>query len=190
MSRAADRQSWAVGLLALRPDSAVLEVGCGRGLAAALVCDRLTSGRYVGLDRSATALEHASARAGEAVRRGTASFVRAALADWPGGGPGGSPVGRPGAGFDRVLAVDVNLFWTGSATAELAVLRRVLAPGGRLVVAYGLMSDADPRIDGPVQEHLAAAGFEVTTTREGRLLGVVGTLSPRAVTRRAPGRSG
>jgi SAM-dependent methyltransferase len=37
--------------------------------------------------------------------------------------------------FDRVFAVNVNAFWLGPEN-ELAVVRRVLAPGARLYVFY------------------------------------------------------
>jgi trans-aconitate methyltransferase len=150
------RHAWAVDLLDVSPASSVLEVGCGVGFAAEVVCARLTTGRYVGVDRSPTAVRRAAAR------NPTATFVRSDLA-------GLSVEGR----FDRVLAIDVNLFWTGRAAPELAVLRDLIAPDGRLVVAYELMRADDPRVEGPVVEHLAAGGFTCNIVREGRLLGLV-----------------
>jgi trans-aconitate methyltransferase len=152
------RHAWAVDLLDVAPGSSVLEVGCGVGFAAQLVCGRLATGRYVGVDRSATAVRRAAAR------NPTATFVRSELAGLAVEGP-----------FDRVLAIDVNLFWTGPATAELAVLRRLLAPAGRLVVAYELMHVDDSRVEGPAVAHLTAGGFTCNIAREGRLLGLVAT---------------
>ena len=151
-----NRHAWAVDLLEVTPSSSVLEVGCGVGFAAELVCARLDPGRYVGVDRSATAVRRAAAR------NPTATFLECDLASL-----------TVEERFDRVLAIDVNLFWTGTATAELTVLRRLLAQGGRLVVAYELMTVDDPRVEGPAVEHLARAGFPVEVVREGRYLGLV-----------------
>ena len=54
------RIAWAVELLDLRPDDRVLEFGCGPGVAAGLVADRLSVvGRIVAVDRSATAVARA-----------------------------------------------------------------------------------------------------------------------------------
>ena len=157
-----NRHEWAVDLLGMTPSSSVLEVGCGVGFAASVVCSRLTSGRYVGIDRSATAVRRAAAR------NPTATFLQSDLASL-----------AVDDRFDRLLAIDVNVFWTGPATAELAVLRRMLVPDGRLVVAYELMTVDDPRVEGPAVEHLSDAGFSVDVVREGRFLGLVATHSPR-----------
>ena len=46
-----------VDALPLRPDSRVLEIGCGPGAAARAVADRLTSGDILATDRSAKAID-------------------------------------------------------------------------------------------------------------------------------------
>ncbi len=124
-----DRIRYAVGGLGLHPDGRVLEVGGGNGVAAALMVRVLATGRgfLLGVDRSRTATAAASARNADAVAAGTAAFVTAALADLDTGAH---------QGFDRVLAVNVNAFWTGPALDELAVLRRALHPEGELHLVY------------------------------------------------------
>jgi len=153
-----NRHEWAVDLLQLRPGSRVLEIGCGVGFAAEVVCARLTSGRYVGVDRSPSAVRRAAARNPTEL----ASFVESDLA--------GLELDER---FDRIVAIDVNAFWTGRATGELATLRRLLVPEGRLVVAYELMTIDDPRVEGPAVEHLTEGGFSVDVVQEGRFLGLV-----------------
>src|SRR5690606_33922754 len=47
-----DRTRWVVDNLAVRPGDRLLEVGCGGGSAVALVCETLSDGRIVAIDRS------------------------------------------------------------------------------------------------------------------------------------------
>ncbi|MEJ2865148.1 class I SAM-dependent methyltransferase [Actinomycetospora flava] len=159
------RLAAAVDLVDPAPDARVLEVGCGRGVAAALLADRLPRGHYTGIDRSAAAAAATLARAP------AGTVVTTALAAF-----------RPSPGaFDLALAVNVNLFWTGPAHAELAVLATALRPGGVLHLVYGSDGGAAPRTDvvDRLRDHLVAGGFapEVTMpTRRGvRLLHVRAT---------------
>lgn len=143
--RVPPRLAAAVELVDPAPDARVLEVGCGRGVAAALLADRLPRGHYTGIDRSAVATAATAAR----LRSGsvhTTSLV------------GFRPV--PGA-FDLALAVNVNLFWTGPARAEIAVLATALRPAGVLHLVYGSDGGAAPRTDvvDRLHAHLAAGGF-------------------------------
>lgn len=145
-----ERLTWAVENLDLAPGDRVLEIGCGRGVAVALVCERLTSGTVTAIDRSATAVEAARRRNEECVAAGRAVFHRASLEESD----------FPDASFDKILAIDVNLFWVRSPDREVAALRRWLAPGGSLYLCW---EPPDARraeeIAGKVTATVASRGF-------------------------------
>jgi predicted methyltransferase len=64
------------------------------------------------------------------------------------------------ARFDKVFAVNVNVFWTTPATEELARIRRVLHRDGRLFLFYTTPSAARARqVLGRVVDALRANGF-------------------------------
>ena len=157
--RVPPRLAAAVAVVDPAPDARVLEVGCGRGVAAALLVARLPAGHYTGIDRSPTATAATRARIAEAVAAGRAQVRTEALADH-----------RPDA-VDLALAVNVNVFWTRPAARELAVLASALDPGGVLHLVYGSDGGGPPRADvvDPLIAHLGAAGFaaEVATPEHG-----------------------
>ncbi|WP_067840201.1 class I SAM-dependent methyltransferase [Nocardia lijiangensis] len=78
-------------------------------------------------------------------------------------------------GFDKILAVNVNMFWTKRPTAELTLIKKLLAPGGGLYLCYGY-GDPDGAATSPkppqgrLGEHLTEAGFTVRSTACGDLL--------------------
>jgi SAM-dependent methyltransferase len=155
-----DRVRWAVELVDPRPDEQLLEVGCGPGVAAALLCARLTTGQLLAVDRSATAVERTRLRNAEHLAAGRLRVEQAALAGLA------LPPGR----LDQVLCLDVNLFWTGPAARELAVVHAGLRPGGRLHVLYGTGPTGADRVAPAVAAALTAAGFspvEVLTDPRG-----------------------
>ena len=65
--------------LRLRPDDRVLEIGCGHGVAATLVCERLDGGRLTAIDRSPKMIAAAARRNAAFVQTGKAEFLVARL---------------------------------------------------------------------------------------------------------------
>ena len=119
---ASERQAWAVEQLAVEPDGRLLEVGCGHGVAVSLVCERLQSGRIVGLDRSAKMVRAATARNALHVAAGRAALRQA---EFPAG------VHGPPERFDTVFALHVAAFWRRPEVL-LPATARLLGPGGAL----------------------------------------------------------
>jgi SAM-dependent methyltransferase len=140
-------------LLELAPADAVLELGCGSGRLLSAVAARLREGLAVGIDPSELMVRHARARnrrwiaLGRTEVRGGHSGDLSAFAD-----------GR----FDKVYGTHVVYFWR-EPRRDLAEIRRVLRPGGRLLLGF---FPADGGEGTPARfpaesalELLAAAGF-------------------------------
>jgi SAM-dependent methyltransferase len=158
------RVAWAVDGLDAQPNEQILEIGCGPGVAAALIAERLRNGRLVAIDRSATAVDRARRRNAAHCTAGTVEVVHASLAE----------LTVPDDAFDRVFAINVNLFWTGGA-AELDVVRRVLRPGGLLHLFYEPPATAKvAEIRRRAASVLGAAGFRIAGEHEHPLGRVVG----------------
>jgi len=51
-----ERFTWAASYLPLQPHHQVLEIGCGNGLLAQLIADKLTTGFVLGIDQSVYAI--------------------------------------------------------------------------------------------------------------------------------------
>ena len=151
------RVRWAVSVLDPAPGDRVLEFGSGPGVAAALVCERLTTGRLLALDRSAVATRRTAQRCAEHVAAGRLEVRTGAL----------DALDVPDGSFDAAFGIDVNLFWTRSPAPETALLHRALRPGGALHVCYGEVPGGADKATGPVSAALAAAGFEDVTVRRG-----------------------
>lgn len=125
MARIGRRFTWAVPQLEVAPDDQVLEVGCGHGFAVSLVCERLTTGSIMAIDRSATMIAVARSRNMAAIDAGIAMFATASLQE----------ANLAPASFDKVFAINVNGFWLNPAV-ELGAVRPLLAPGGRFSLFY------------------------------------------------------
>jgi cyclopropane fatty-acyl-phospholipid synthase-like methyltransferase len=126
-----ERLSWAVEQLKIAGDERLLEIGCGRGVAVSLICPLLMTGTVLAIDRSETAIDAARRRNEDQVAAGKASFRRTALEDLTG----------PARSFDKIFAINVNLFWLDAARG-LDVVRGLLAPDGMLFLFYEPPSSA------------------------------------------------
>jgi ubiquinone/menaquinone biosynthesis C-methylase UbiE len=114
-----------VDRLQIQPDDRVLEIGCGHGVAATLVCERLDGGRLTAIDRSPKMIEAASRRNAAFIEAGKAEFLVADLEELDLGD----------RRFDKVFAVRVGLFHREPDRAH-GLVERFLAPGGKLLAVY------------------------------------------------------
>lgn len=141
----------AVASLDLRADARVLEVGCGSGVAAALLCRRLPDGHVTALDRSGTAVARAERRLARWIEAGVADVAERDLAGFTGDG-------RP---YDVVLAINVNVFWTGPAGREVARLDELLADDGAAHLWFEAPPGGDARAAGErARETLSVGGLD------------------------------
>ena len=140
-------------LLSLRPGDTVVELGCGRaGYGLSLIGD--VAAHLVGIDFSAAALRGAEADAAAYGLADRATFRLGDLTD----------TGLPDESAAAVVCIDAIQF-AGSVLEALAEGRRILRPGGQLVIttwqAVGAGRGVPERIRQlDLARDLAAAGFD------------------------------
>ncbi len=122
--------------LDIRSDDRVLEIGCGHGVAATLVCERLEEGRLTAIDRSPKMIEAAARRNQAYIEAATAEFLVGALEELDFGD----------RRFDKVFAVRVGLFHREPDRAR-GLAERWLAPGGRVYTFFDVPSGREPRLN-------------------------------------------
>lgn len=141
-----ERVSRAVRVLDVAPDDQLLEIGCGRGVAVSVIGAALRGGRIVAIDRSATMVRLARERNAEHVAAGRAEFQVTALEN----------ASLPFQRFDKVFAINVNLFWAGDGSLGHEVVRRALKPSGALYLFCEAPTAA--RADAVIQRAAAFLG--------------------------------
>ena len=115
-------QRLAIDHLGLNPDSVVLDVGCGTGYAVRVVADMMPEGRACGIDISAAMIEQAQANVEPDVRE-RVEFRQATSADIP----------YSNATFSHILCTN-SFHHYPDPLKVLAEMKRVLVPGGTLVI--------------------------------------------------------
>ena len=113
-------------------------------------------GQLTGIDHSPLMLTMAEQRNGPAVQRGAIDLRLASI--------GAAPFAE--RSFDAILAVDCVQYWP-NLMGELAVVRRLLRPGGRALFGIrGGEADAGELSPAKLRQALSAAGFvQVSTER-------------------------
>ncbi|HSK81414.1 MAG TPA: class I SAM-dependent methyltransferase [Thermoanaerobaculia bacterium] len=150
-TRVPERLIWAADLLDINSSDRVLEIGCGSGVLAELICTRLCEGRLVAIDRSAAMIAAATKRNRQNISDGRARFLPVTLKDAP----------LAGERFDKAVAVNVNIFWQ-RPEKELAALHALLAPKAVFYLVYEPPTgDKAQQIAAQVRHNLESNGFSV-----------------------------
>ena len=120
-----DRLRRIVDGLDIRPGDRVLEIGCGHGVAATFVCERLEHGRLTAIDRSPKMIAAARRRNAAHVAAGRAAFEVMQL----------EALELGARRFDVIFAVRVGLFHREPERAH-QLARRWLAPDGAISASF------------------------------------------------------
>lgn len=137
--------AWAIDLLNVHPSDRVLEVGFGPGVGIELLAKLAPLGHVMGVDCSKEMVGQATARNAKAIEAGRVDLRE------------GSVEGLPfeDKTFDSALAVNSMQVWP-DAVSGLREIRRVMKPGGKIVLGF-------TRYSGQPKEGVAgvltAAGF-------------------------------
>lgn len=159
-----ERVRWAVDVLDPQPGDRLLEIGPGPGVAVQLIAPLLRDGRITAIDRSEVAVRRTTARNQPHVSAGKVLVQRCSFEQFD---------DRAGQ-FDKIYAINVNLFWVREANDELRKAMRLLEPGGALFIFYETPGVSKARrIAQRLKPKLTGAGFDVDVNNHGSLLCVL-----------------
>jgi ubiquinone/menaquinone biosynthesis C-methylase UbiE len=114
---------WGLAHVSIDEHFTILDVGCGGGRTIEKLAHATPNGRVFGVDYSAACVDVA--------RRANAASIAVGKVDIEQGSV--SKIPRPDDTFDLVTAVETHYYWP-NLTEDLREIRRVLKPGGRLLI--------------------------------------------------------
>jgi ubiquinone/menaquinone biosynthesis C-methylase UbiE len=114
---------WTIDLLNIQPDTRVLEIGFGPGVAIEYAAEQAAQGHVSGIDYSETMVQVARKRNAAAIRNGLVDLTHGDVRSLPYGDES----------FDRVFTIHCIYFWA-EPTACLHEIRRVLRANGLLAI--------------------------------------------------------
>jgi trans-aconitate methyltransferase len=163
------RIRWAVELMDVQPSDHVLEIGCGNGAGAELICSRLQSGKLFAIDRSESGVDRTKRRNAKYVEAGRLTVRQIDLATLR------VPVKR----LNKVFAFNVNLFWVRECADEVALLHERVLPGGAVFLFYEAnRAELVPTMVQQASAALRAGGFRVSVVEQ-KAPAVVGIIGKR-----------
>src|SRR3954454_8988438 len=147
------RLIWAVELMDPQPGDNILEIGCGPGAGAELICARLETGKLFAIDRSESGVDRTKRRNARYVESGRLTVRQIDLATLR------VPVKR----LNKVFAFNVNLFWVRDSHDEVALLHERVLPGGAVFLFYETTQpELVPNIVKKASAALSKGGFRVS----------------------------
>jgi cyclopropane fatty-acyl-phospholipid synthase-like methyltransferase len=163
------RIRWAVDVMDVQPGDHVLEIGCGPGAAAELICQRLETGKLFAIDRSESGVDRTKRRCAQYVESGRLTVRQIDLATLR------VPVKR----LNKVFAFNVNLFWVRACADEVALLHERLVPGGAVYLFYEAnQRELVPNMVKKGSAALQEGGFRVSVVEQ-KAPAVVGLIGRR-----------
>jgi ubiquinone/menaquinone biosynthesis C-methylase UbiE len=146
---------WGLEHIAIAPDAIILDVGCGGGGAVRILAQAAFRGKVYGVDYSEDVLSTARRVNRALVKQGRVEIKHGSVSDLP----------FPDDTFDLATAFETTMFWPGPVD-DLREVRRVLKPGGTLLIANEAYADA--RFEERNTRWSRLANFQLQTPEETR----------------------
>ena len=151
------RIRWAVDIMDVQPSDHVLEIGCGPGYGAEMICERLETGKLFAIDRSESGVDRTKRRCARFVESGRLTVRQIDLATLR------VPVKR----LHKVFAFNVNLFWVRDCADEIALLHERVLPGGAVYLFFDAnRPETVPNIVRKSSAALQEGGFRVSVVNQ------------------------
>ncbi len=122
---------WALEHFSFSPDDCVLDIGCGGGETLHRLASLVPEGKLFGADHSPVSIQQSSVRNQDLMQNGRLKLVEASVEALP----------YADNSFDKVITVESFYFWPDHAE-NLKEVRRVLRPGGTLLIVADIYGDA------------------------------------------------
>jgi trans-aconitate methyltransferase len=161
------RIRWAVDFMQVQPADHILEIGCGPGAGAELICSRLETGKLFAIDRSESGVDRTKRRCAKYLEAGRLTVRQIDLATLR------VPVKR----LTKVFAFNVNLFWVRDCADEVALLHERVLPGGAVYLFFEVARPEQvPTMIEKSSAALQKAGFRVSVVEQKTppVIGIIG----------------
>jgi len=122
---------WGLEHVTVEPDATILDVGCGGGRTVKILAQAASRGKVCGVDYSEDVLRTARRVNRALIRQGRVEIKWESVSD----------LTFPDDTFDLATAFETTIFWPSIAD-DLREVRRVLKPGGTLLIANEAYADA------------------------------------------------
>lgn len=150
-----NRIDWIVSLMNVKPGERILEIGYGPGVAIKKIGKKIGNGKIVGVDHSLTMLKQAAKRNSDLLERDKLLLHAGTIDDL-----------NRHILFDKVFAINVNLFWK-DPVGEMKKIYNLLNPYGELFIAlqpyYAKDDNHVRKISVDIESQMIKAGFTIKT---------------------------
>lgn len=150
MTEMPERFTWAVEMLTIEPDFQILEIGCGAGILAEAIANKLYKGSLLAIDRSGAMLTKAKKRNQHHIENGKITFKEADFLN----------VHLNKNQFDIIVAFNVNFFLKKSHM-EFANIIHALHKNGFLYIFFQAPYEIDLTAAELFKENLLSNNFRI-----------------------------
>jgi len=124
-------RNWGIGHILISPDAKILDIGCGGGGTVKALAKYTPNGKVCGIDYSADMVQLSMKVNNPLIKKGLVEIKQGAVSSLP----------FADNIFDLATAFETYYFWP-NLIDDLKEIRRVLKPGGTLLIANEVYKDA------------------------------------------------